>query len=221
MILIPEGEFTMGRNPDSNDPAHPNEMPGSTVKAGPYYIDRIEVTVEAYSKFCKATGHKMPAPPPFDAKYLEKKDHPIMNVSWSDATAFAKWAGKRLPNEQEWEKAARGTDGRRYPWGAAYSQGTANLKESGAQAPAAAGWYAFDFSPYGVLDMAGNVPEWVDSDAGDGKKIVRGGGFQSTGDQATTTSRTPVPGELDPSAYTAIGFRCAASPEAALKLRGQ
>jgi formylglycine-generating enzyme required for sulfatase activity len=154
LIFIPTGEFPMG-NPDDNDDLAREEKPVHTVYLDAYYIYKTEVTVAQYRKFCQATGRAMP-PTPGKAW---QESHPIVNVSWEDATAYAQWAGARLPTEAQWEKAARGEDGRLYPWGSTLDPSKQNAfgpppqLQSVGSAPAEA-------SPYGVLDMAGNATEW-------------------------------------------------------------
>ena len=112
MVLIPAGPFTMG----SND-GLPAERPEHVVTLDTYYIDRYEVSLHLYRSFL--VGAKHDAPPTWDDEAAETVgDRPAVGMGWADAAAYCTWAGKRLPTEAEWEKAARGTDGRRYPWGA-------------------------------------------------------------------------------------------------------
>ena len=159
MVLVPAGEFTMGSPTGDVD-----ERPPHQVYLDSFLIDKHEVTVGQYAEFLQQAGGNAPS----DWKTMNQLSHkkrPVSNVDWADAAAYCKWAGKRLPTEAEWEKAARGTDGRLYPWGneppttrhANYGQsGSIN---NGALAPV--GSFEEGKSPYGVYDMAGNVWEWV------------------------------------------------------------
>ncbi|MCC2641660.1 MAG: uncharacterized protein K0S45_2073 [Nitrospira sp.] len=122
MLLVPAGEFTMGTSAGSD--GLPDERPLRLVFLNAFWIDRYEVTNEAYQRFVQATGHQAPAHASQASTLWEHnaplpgiEQHPVVNVSWLDAVDFCRWAQKRLPTEAEWEKAARGTDGRTYPWG--------------------------------------------------------------------------------------------------------
>jgi formylglycine-generating enzyme required for sulfatase activity len=208
MMLIPDGEFVTG-------------TPGKTTKLPAFYLDKTEVTNTAYRAFCAATQHPFPKNPVWDKQYFDKAEYPVLNVSWNEARDFAAWAGKRLPTEEEWEKAARGPEGRLYPWGN-WSQSTAaNLKgtEDGHANTAPVGSFPYDESPFGILDMQGNVEEWSGSEFGNGKKVVRGGGFTVAADQASSVTRRGENPELDPAVFSPVGFRCAANPDAALKFK--
>jgi eukaryotic-like serine/threonine-protein kinase len=142
MVLVPAGTFKYG--PDKEDTPLPA-----------YYIDRTEVTNQAYAAFCQAAGH---APPPgFPA---DKPDYPVVNVTMVDAKDFAKWAGERLPSAREWEKAARGTDGRAYPWGDEKDASRASLGPKGTLHPAAD--FAQFAGPFKTVQMLGNVWELLD-----------------------------------------------------------
>ena len=156
MVYVPAGEFTMGDN-DLNKSRR--DCPAHKVYLDAYWIDKNLVTVAQYRKFCKATGRNMADPP----KWGWKDDHPIVNVTWHDATAYCDWAGTALPTEAQWEKAARGTDGRKYPWGNQWDPGKLQCSKKGwgdAGSTAPVGSYPGGASPYGALDMAGNVWEW-------------------------------------------------------------
>lgn len=171
MVLIPAGPFTMG----SND-GLPNERPEKIVTLDAYYIDQYEVTLNLYRKFLEAAKHD--APPTWDDEAATTVgDRPTIGMKWADAAAYCKWAGKRLPTEAEWEKAARGTDGRRYPWGhmqpfvdiANYNRGlwvseaiTLVAVTSGLEGMSVRhGLKEGGKSPFGLAHMAGNVSEWV------------------------------------------------------------
>lgn len=171
MVVIPEGAFVMG----SNDGAG-NERPEHTVWLKAYAIDQYEVTIALYSKFLSSAKHS--APPTWDDEATATAgNRPAVGLSWFDAEAYCKWAGKRLPTEAEWEKAARGTDARRYPWGhmqpfvdiANYNRGawvsdaiTLAAVTSGVEGMSVRhGTKEGGRSPYGLFHMAGNAAEWV------------------------------------------------------------
>jgi formylglycine-generating enzyme required for sulfatase activity len=167
MILIPEGEFLMGTNDYQIKELQrqfsfwiqfAGETPQHSVYLDDFYIDKYPVTNAQFEQFVKATSYKTECN---WQRYYEKgkEKHPVVNVSWNDAEAYCKWAGKRLPTEAEWEKAARGPDGRIWPWGNAWDKSKCNsYRELGTTTPV--GSYPAGASPYGVMDMAGNVYEW-------------------------------------------------------------
>ncbi|GMU21052.1 MAG: hypothetical protein AMXMBFR13_11470 [Phycisphaerae bacterium] len=153
MSYIPAGDFLMGSKEGEGSA---NETPQHRVYLDAFWIYKTPVTVAQYRRFCEATGRTLPPP-----QHASKDDHPIVNVSWEDASAYARWAGAALPTEAQWEKAARGTDGRVFPWGNSVEsvkrrQATLNDEEQTkpvTQHPEVA-------SPYGVWDMTGNVWQW-------------------------------------------------------------
>ena len=171
MFLIPSGPFLMG----SND-GLPNERPEHMVTIKAFYIDQYEVTAGRYQKFLEMGKREIPSLTDDDAgRSLE--DRPAVGVTWMEAVAYCAWAGKRLPTEAEWEKAARGTDGRRYPWGAMqpfvdianYNRGLW-VSEAITLVPVGSGLEGMSVrhglkeggrSPYGLAHMAGNAAEWV------------------------------------------------------------
>ncbi len=153
MVLVPAGEFWMG----SDD--FPQEKPRHRVYLDAYSIDKYEVTNSLYKRFMEATGRK--APDYWNDSTWNGPTQPVVGVSWHDAEAYCRWAGKRLPTEAEWEKAARGTDGRRYPWGDQWDSSRANSGESKIGKTVPVGSYPGGVSPYGAHDLAGNVWEWV------------------------------------------------------------
>jgi formylglycine-generating enzyme required for sulfatase activity len=154
-VTVPEGEFLMGSGNSSV------EKPIHRVYLSAYQITRHLVTNVQYELFVKATSYDAPNHWKDGKIPAGKENHPVVNVSWTDIQSFCAWAGVRLPTEAEWEKAARGTDGRKYPWG--NEPPTMELcnfgKNVGDTTPV--GSYPAGASPYGVLDMAGNVWEWV------------------------------------------------------------
>lgn len=196
MVLIPEGPFLRG-SPENQGDA--DEHPQRRIALSAFYIDRYEVTNRRYQAFLKATGHRVPehcCDPSYNlwkgTEIAEKLlDHPVVNVDWHDAVAYCAWAGKRLPTEAEWEKAARGTDGREYPWGNEHDRMRANGvsfwagtdfgspeeakawwdSEHGATVLATKGTQGIltlpvtdlekGATPTGLMHMAGNVWEWT------------------------------------------------------------
>lgn len=158
MVAIPRGPFLRGSSKDDPN-GRDEERPMRELELSAFYIDRNPVTVAQFQKFIDATEHEVPDEfarhnPP------QKADHPVVFVTWDEASAYASWAGKRLPTEAEWEKAARGTDGRQYPWGnepptesrAVFGGKSGTEPVSGRPEGA---------SPFGAQDMAGNAFEWV------------------------------------------------------------
>jgi formylglycine-generating enzyme required for sulfatase activity len=154
MMLVPAGEFLMG-----SEDFLEAERPRHRVHLDAFYIEKYAVTNALYSRFMRATGRK--EPPDWDHSNFNGSQQPVVNVSWYDADAYCKWAGRRLPTEAEWEKASRGIDGRMYPWGAQWDPSRANSKENRLGKTTPVGSYPSGVSPYGVLDMAGNVLQWV------------------------------------------------------------
>jgi formylglycine-generating enzyme len=152
MVIVPEGPFLMGTN---DEDARNDEKPGHIVWLSDYYIDRFEVSVAKWNAFASMTGREL----------RDGDDRmPIHGTGWFEARDYCAWADLRLPTEAEWEKAARGTDGRRFPWGEEIDGRYANFWNSGDSfdnGPSPVGSYPDGVSPYGALDMGGNVWEWV------------------------------------------------------------
>ncbi len=169
-VLIPEGEFIIGSSHASDKGATDDEMPQHELSVTDFYIMRYPVTNAQYYQFMQATGHRPPLVWGEGIFPAEKADHPVVGVSFLDAVAFCRWARDltglaiRLPSEPEWEKAARGTDGRLFPWGNQWEDGRANTAKSklGITSPVGQFSPAGD-SPYGVAEMAGNVQQWTSS----------------------------------------------------------
>jgi len=191
--------------------------PGHSVAVQDFYLDLNEVTNEEYDRFVKETGY--PTPAHWKAGEYEPGESklPVTYVSWDDARSYAEWARKRLPTEAEWEYAARGSEGRVYPWGDGWSPAFSNSKEDGRNHPVAVGSYLNGRSWSGVNDMAGNVAEWVaddfkpypDSSAQPQTKrlkVFRGGAYNLTKAELMTYVRwADEPNKK----YAWVGFRCA------------
>ena len=159
LVHVPAGEFRMGSDSDSAD-----ERPQHTAVLAEYWIDRFPVANAQYARFVEETGYR--AAGDWHGAFAPGKErHPVVNVTWDDARAYAEWCGKRLPTEAQWEKAARGTDARRYPWGERWDGNKCNVSGRGTTP---VGHYPAGASPYGCHEMAGNVWEWVEDwyDAG-------------------------------------------------------
>jgi Sulfatase-modifying factor enzyme 1/Double zinc ribbon len=209
MVYVPRSEFQMGRVS-----ADKYASPPLSVIVGPFFIDRTEVTNEEYQKFINATGY--PAPSYWRGRGFKAGEAklPVVNVSWLDASAYAKWAGKRLPTEAEWEFAARGPQQYIYPWGDEWKTGHANANRGSKGRVAAVGTYSQGASPFGALDMCGNVWELTSGnlfDYADITKVIlpgmviRGGAYDVPRERATTTYRGVVPPDRG---FDKTGFRC-------------
>jgi len=160
MLTVPAGPFMMGTNNKRTD-AH--NRPEHEVTLAAYQIDKFPVTNAEYARFVAATGHIPPLHWNKGRMSPGTELHPVTMVSYFNAESYAKWAGKRLPTEEEWEKAARGTDGRRWPWGQDMDTKRLNTYYT-VGSTTRVGSYSRGVSPYGAMDMAGNVSEWVASD---------------------------------------------------------
>jgi len=157
MVDIPAGDFTMG-SLDTDTDALSSEKPQHTVTLSAYSISKYEITQAQYKQFMDATNHSAPTG---DWDPVAKANYPVIYVDWNDAKAFCEWSGGRLPTEAEWEKAARGTDGRKYPWGNdSPTCSLLNYDYTCVGHTTSVGSYPSGASPYGLYDMAGNVWEW-------------------------------------------------------------
>ncbi|MFC1712516.1 formylglycine-generating enzyme family protein [Candidatus Poribacteria bacterium] len=221
MMLIPAGEFQMG----GSDGAA-NEKPVHVLYTDAFYMDKYGVTNAQYKKFMDATGHK--APKYWSDPRYNAPNHPVVGVDWHDAMAYAEWAGKRLPTEAEWEKAARGgLPGRKYPWGDKLTHNDANCDGTGGKdrwkhtAPVG----SFAPNGYGLYDMAGNAymwcADWYDQDyyanspsrnpTGPDSgtfRVLRGGSWRCQDNCLRCAKRY---GYYPSETYQFIGFRCGAS----------
>ena len=224
MVQVPAGEFTMGSDKGDED-----EAPTHRVALHAFYIDKFEVTNGRFAKYVEAIQSEPPWGFADKETPITHAERPVRWVNWMDAMGYCLWIGKRLPTEAEWEKAARGTDERMYPWGndpptpvhAVYG-----LKEGGAESVSVIGSHHMGQSPYGVQDLAGNLYEWVmdwyDADyysnfinspainprgPSEGTaKVQRGGSYINAPYRLRTSFRTKGdPTEQDPN----VGFRCA------------
>lgn len=226
MVQIPEGPFVMG----SKD-GDPDEAPEHQAYLSTYYIDKKEVTQGEYDRFIRATKRGKPFIPVFedDQSKILKPELPAIGMSWADADAYCRWAGKRLPTEAEWEKAGRGEGRRRYPWGDQFGAGNANVdgEEDGFKYLAPPGSFEAGRSPYGAYDMTGNVAEWVADTYKEDyyqkapyrnpvgpeegqHKVIRGGSWRETEHNARLSKRFQAKMWRTDST---IGIRCAKSAD--------
>jgi formylglycine-generating enzyme required for sulfatase activity len=219
MVYVPAGEFIMGGDEfNLIIPIHTVELEG-------YWIDKTEVTNAMYEKCYLSRGCEMHRNNMSETRInyynnLEYANYPVVFVTWNDAIAYCKWVNSQLPTEEEWEKAARGTDGRPYPWGEEEPTCSRGKFYTCTGDTAQVGVYPEGASPYGALDMAGNVVEWVNAwfdrypgnneivtDFGTTYKVFRGGAFNFEGPSNKTYYRGG--GFIDDDYYNILGFRCA------------
>jgi formylglycine-generating enzyme required for sulfatase activity len=228
MVFVPAGDFRMGSSvEDLYRIADVDEFPQRKIWVDDFYIDVHEVTNAQYKVFVDSM--KVSAPPKWiNGNYGIGEDGlPVISITWEEAAAYAKWAGKRLPTEAEWEKAARGTDARSFPWGNSFDRADANNGDH--LVPIMT--YPSGVSPYGAYDMAGNAAEWVDGfyaayprekadvlprDIPDrkevfkgGRRVYRGGSWNTFPKYLRCSNRESAsPGKR----WVYVGFRCAMDP---------
>ena len=210
MVLGPAGTFICGE-----DEGKDIDTPRREMHLDDFWLDVYAVTNRAYAKFVRETRH--PAPPHWKGTEPPSAiaDHPVVWITWQDAVDYAAWSGKRLPTPIEWQKGARGTDGRAFPWGARPDAARLNCKETGRGATTRVGDFPEGASPYGLQDMAGNVAEWVfgrfamsgpNSDTGQVIRAVCGGSWRDPLERSRCASRR---GYRDGGRSGYVGFRCA------------
>lgn len=220
MVYVPGGDFWMG-NGDGDE----LQRPPHKISVRPFFMDKYEVTCGEYEKYVAETG--VAAPPEWVNGRCPPgaSRRPVTGVDWYSACSYAAWAGKRLPTEPEWEFAARGTDGRLYPWGNEWKPNAANADATSRQRLANVGEYEGGSSPFGIYDLVGNAWEWTADELAPYSggplpqrlatgetvvpgKVVRGGYWGSLkGEDATATFRTGYSSRGKD--YSNVGFRCA------------
>jgi formylglycine-generating enzyme required for sulfatase activity len=214
MVAIPGATFTMGRDNASDK----EEIPAHAVSVAPFHLDKVPVTNAQYAEFVKSANHPLPSGGASGIYPEGQAAWPVTGVSWEDANAYCASKGLRLPTEPEWEFAARGADGRLYPWGNNFSASLTNSSEAALGHPEAVGAHPDAASPFGILDMSGNVWEWTADDykpypghqstieIPPDAKVIRGGSYKYPQANVTTTARNLDYGSAR---SPTIGFRCA------------
>ncbi len=234
MVLVPAGEFLLGTDKEDPENTHlkigtvkplfVDQHPQQSVFLDAFYIDRYEVTNQEYQRFLDETlYHDTPTHWEDGHFPAGTEKRPVTNISWGEAMAYALWARKTLPMEEQWEKAARGVDGRLFPWGNEFHKGDSNMGLDGVKDAANVGSFPKDVSPFGAFDMGGNVMEWTRSwylpykgsdyrnkKMGGRLKVLRGNGFQKGGHYFLEAYRYVFHRtEADPDEfYENVGFRC-------------
>ena len=244
MVRIPGGEFIMGTDEiDEEDRAADfgivktwfmDEQPAHPIRLNTFFIDKFEVTHAQYRAFVQQTGRRVP-PDWTGGVYAAGMDqHPVIYVTWNDASAYCQWDGKRLPTEAEWERAAKGSDGNRYPWGNEFDETKANVNNQVGHSTVI-GQYEEGKSPYGVYDMTGNVWEWTtdwykpypgnsqeNDKFGEKFRVLRGNSWAGLGHYSSEEERE-IKAHFSRAGYRFFmnqngyvndaGFRCAKDPE--------
>jgi formylglycine-generating enzyme required for sulfatase activity len=215
MVLIPAGEFTMGLSESelhqvfildgSQNPVFTAETPARKIMLEDYYIDLHPVTNYQYGKFLEDTDHRTPML--WGKEGWNEPLQPVVGLGWDDARAYADWAGKELPTEAQWEKAARGTDGRWWPWGNDFYPGYCNSAELGINRVTDVTRFHLGLSPYGCYDMSGNVWEMCEGVWIEGHLPMRGGCFLGSATFVRTTVRWSAEDQVNGAHW--LGFRCA------------
>ncbi len=213
--MIPGGQFHFGVHREQvhrileslKEPLEPlfgTEIPRQIAEVADCYIDRHPVTNRRYAAFIKAAGHP---PPEFwkDPRW-NQPDQPVVGISYRDAEAYAGWAGKRIPTEQEWERAARGIDERTWPWGSRFEVRLCNSRELKAGRTTEVGKSPGGASPVGALDMAGNVWELCSGEWEGFGKAIRGGSYKNPAAYCRCTCRWGIDPDIRGSTW--LGFRC-------------
>ncbi len=237
MVVIPAGSFIMGSDKVDTEgvaaqlgmirPLYQDEHPQRKIYLPTFYMDRYEVTQAQYKIFTDQTGSRTPPVWKNGAVPSGRERHPVTFVSWYDALQYCRWAGKRLPTELEWEKAARGPDGLEYPWGSTYEAGRANTGDSDINDTLPVGQFESGKSAHGVYDLVGNAGEWVEDWYqpypgnsqpsplyGEQLKVIRGGSWGGGGGHYAMSLFYRAAHRLfaDPlDRFPDTGFRCARS----------
>jgi formylglycine-generating enzyme required for sulfatase activity len=197
MTRVPEGIFLSG----------PDDEP---VWVDEFYIDVFPTTNADWARFCAATGHQPPRH--WDGGRCPRSlyDHPVVEVSWKDAAAYAEWAGKSLPTSHQWEKAARGTSGSVFPWGSQKTAAKCNVRETGIGHTTSVSRYHSGVSPFGVYDMVGNVWEWLATATTPGRYELKGSAWTSPLFRGAPSSFNDADDFMQDDD---TGFRCVAAPD--------
>jgi formylglycine-generating enzyme required for sulfatase activity len=197
MALVEGGEFLRG---DENE----------SVFVPAFYIDVFPVTNSDYARFVAATNHRVPQNWSRDQPPDHLLNHPVVFVTWHDASAYASWAAKSLPSSEQWEKAARGERGDIYPWGSQMTAAKCNVRESGIGSTSPVDRYHSGASPYGIYDMCGNVWEWLGTKSAPSRYELKGSAFTSPFARATPSLFNDASADmLDDD----TGFRCVTPAE--------
>lgn len=223
MLPIPGGDSKIGISDESLERLAGSPERAQTFRTGygepqpkfirlpDFYIDKYPVTNEQYVRFLRESGHRR-IPKTLESSIWGSDRQPVVGIDWSDAEAYAAWCGKRLPSEEEWEKAARGTACSLFPWGDEINERWCNCYEAGLECTSVVGSFPKASSSYGVHDMAGNVWELTTGKWDDTARVMKGGSFLTYVRFCRSSARwTPSQKELE-NGPKWLGFRCVQDP---------